>query len=88
MPIALPTLGLPKSVRKLIGTVATITFILLYIFFAASLGNLVVTKHWAIQTIFFLVLGLLWIFPVMAIIRWMERPDAGDAQEGPGPASG
>ena len=71
----MPTFGLPKSLRKLIGTIATVAFILVYIFFAAVLGDAVVTKHWAIQTAFFLVLGLLWIFPVMGIIRWMERPD-------------
>lgn len=75
MPIALPTLGLSKNTRKLLGTVATVVFLLVYVFFAAVLGDAVVTKHWAIQTIFFLVLGLVWIFPVMAIIRWMERPD-------------
>ncbi len=77
------TFGLPKRLRKLLGTIATVAFLLLYIFFAASLGNLVVTKHWAIQTVFFLVLGLVWIFPVMSIIRFMERPDPEDrAREG------
>ena len=71
----MPTLGLSKALRKFLGTCLTIVFLLAYVFFAAVLGDAVVTKHWAIQTVFFLVLGLIWIFPVMAIIRWMERPD-------------
>lgn len=78
----MPTLGLPKRLRKLIGTLLTVVFLLVYIFVAAVLGDAVVTRHWAIQTSFFLVLGLLWIFPVMAIIRWMERPDEGAAPTG------
>jgi uncharacterized membrane protein YuzA (DUF378 family) len=28
-----------------------------------------------IQTIFYMVLGLAWVLPVMPLIRWMERPD-------------
>ena len=75
----LPTLGLPQNARKLLGTVLTVVFICLYIFVAAVLGDAVVLKHWAIQTVFFLIAGLLWIFPVMMIIRWMESADAARA---------
>ena len=71
----MPTLGLSKRARKFLGTVATVVFLLGYVFVAAVLGDAVVAKHWAVQTAFFLVLGLVWIFPVMAIIRWMEKPE-------------
>ena len=72
---AMPTFGLSKRARKFLGTCLTIVFLLGYVFFAAVLGDAVVARHWAVQTVFFLVLGLVWIFPVMAVIRWMERPD-------------
>ena len=28
------------------------------------------------QALFFVVVGLAWILPLMPLIRWMERPDA------------
>lgn len=82
---ALPRLGLPKRLRKFLGTLIAVGFILVYIFVAGVMGDAVVEKHWAIQTVFFLVLGLLWVWPVMVIIRWMERPDPGQTEGVPDP---
>ena len=79
---ALPRFGLTKPWRKFIGTFVCVAFILVYIFIAGVFGDAVVQKHWAIQTPFFIVLGLLWVWPVMVIIRWMERPDPGQEHVG------
>ena len=31
--------------------------------------------HPVLQALFFLVFGISWIFPLMPLIKWMERPD-------------
>jgi hypothetical protein len=31
------------------------------------------------QSIFYAVAGLIWVIPAGLIIRWMQRPDPGDA---------
>ncbi len=28
-----------------------------------------------VQTLFYIILGLAWVLPIMPLIRWMEKPD-------------
>ena len=47
----------------------------------ASLNSMPLTihvnsrTHPAVQTVIYSILGIAWIFPLMPLIRWMERPD-------------
>jgi hypothetical protein len=38
----------------------------------ASVGALIVTAPWWAQTPFYLVAGIVWIFPLKPLLRWME----------------
>jgi len=50
--------------------------VILYALVAMALAeSRIVDAPKVIQTIFYIVLGLAWILPVMPLIRWMERPD-------------
>jgi hypothetical protein len=62
--------------RKLIGTLALLVFIVLYVWLASAIGagRISVAPAWA-QFAFFLVAGLLWVLPAGLLIRWMQRPD-------------
>ena len=63
-------------IRKLIGTVVLLVFLVLYAWFAAAIGSGRVTEaHWLVQLVYFLVAGLLWVIPAGLLIRWMQRPD-------------
>jgi Na+/H+-dicarboxylate symporter len=65
-----------KRLRKLIGAVALVAFIGLYALFAMAVAEgRVRESSTLIQTIVYIVLGLIWILPVMPLIRWMEKPD-------------
>ena len=65
-----------KRIRKLIGTVAIVTFVIVYAFVAMALAeSRIVAAPKAIQVLAYALLGFVWIFPCMPIIRWMERPD-------------
>jgi predicted membrane channel-forming protein YqfA (hemolysin III family) len=65
-----------RRIRKLVGTLAIFVFVIFYALVAMALAeSRIVDAPKVIQTIFYIVLGLAWILPVMPLIRWMERPD-------------
>ena len=53
----------------LIGTVGFIAYILLVV----ALGDFVVLSHWAIQTIYYVTAGIVWVFPARWLILWSVR---------------
>lgn len=67
---------MPKTLRKLIGTVLIIVLVLVYAFLATMVASATLgSSHWSIHLLYFFLTGLLWILPAMAIIKWMEKPD-------------
>lgn len=59
------------SPRSFIGMVILLTGLSLYAFLAAGIGNLMSDWHLAIQMIYYLVAGLIWIIPVKKLLAWM-----------------
>jgi hypothetical protein len=65
-----------QRTRKAIGTFSIVIFIIAYsLVMMAVGGELAVGRGLAIEITFFAVAGVLWLPVVMAIIRWMVRPD-------------
>lgn len=65
-----------QRTRKAIGTISVVGFIILYsLVMMAAGGELAVGRGLLIEIVFYAVAGLLWLPCVMAIIRWMVRPD-------------
>ena len=65
-----------KRTRKLVGTAAILIFVLVYGPIAMALAeSRILEAPQAVQVIAFIVLGLIWIVPLLPLIRWMERPD-------------
>ncbi len=67
-----------RRTRKFIGATAMLAFVVVY----AATAMLVAQAEpihqapgWA-QGLFFGIVGLAWILPLMPLITWMERPDA------------
>ena len=62
--------------RKLIGTVVMLAFILFYALFAMAVAEGRISQAPKLfQTLAYIVLGLIWIVPLMPLIRWMAKPD-------------
>ena len=62
--------------RKLIGTVATVFYLIVYCLLAMVLGNAVVANAGGLgQAMFFIAAGFAWLPVAMALVRWMQRPD-------------
>ena len=65
-----------KSLRKLVGTVALLAFIIVYALFAMAVAEGRIRElPTLLQTLAYILLGLVWVLPVMPLIRWMEKPD-------------
>ncbi len=68
--------GMTQRTRKAIGTALVVAFLIVYALVMMAVGGeLAVGRGMAIEFGFFLVAGLLWLPVVMAIIRWMVKPD-------------
>ena len=62
--------------RKLLGTVAVVGFLIVYSLAAMALGGIfVVGRGMAYELPYYAVAGVAWLPVVMALIRWMARPN-------------
>lgn len=63
--------------RKLIGTVALLILVIVWALLAMALGQSVLTNiNGFVAALYYVVAGLGWVLPAMALIKWMARPDA------------
>lgn len=61
--------------RKLVGTLITIVFLIVYVFMAMLLAvRLLPGAGGLAQLAYYVVAGLVWIVPVGLLIKWMQRP--------------
>jgi len=62
--------------RKLIGTVVMLLFIGFYALFAMAVAEgRIRDAPTLVQTVVYIVLGLVWVLPMLPLIRWMGKPD-------------
>lgn len=62
--------------RKAIGTLAVVAFLIAYALVMMAVGGeWAVGRGIAVELGFYALAGVLWLPAVMAIIRWMSRPD-------------
>ncbi len=73
-----------KRTRKLIGTATILLVVIVYGPVAMALADSrIALAPQAVQVLAYMVLGLVWILPLLPLIRWMEKPDAEGRQFGP-----
>lgn len=58
--------------RKLIGMFGILGFLAAYVVAVLSIADLV-PEHWAVQLVFFVVVGTFWFIPILPLIKWMSR---------------
>lgn len=64
-----------SPLRRFVGSLALVLFLLVYVFFAMSIGDVVVaTKSGWVQFAYFVVAGLLWVLPAGVVVKWMYTP--------------
>jgi Protein of unknown function (DUF2842) len=60
------------SWRKPFGIIMILTLIAVWAVLVASLSNIVGAWHILLQSIFYLVAGVIWILPLKPLLVWME----------------
>ncbi|KQU62348.1 hypothetical protein ASG67_04465 [Sphingomonas sp. Leaf339] len=60
------------SWRKPAGVLAILALITIWAVMVASMSDLVGGLHWAVQAMFYLVTGIVWITPMRPLLSWME----------------
>ncbi|AWN46890.1 DUF2842 domain-containing protein [Methylobacterium terrae] len=65
-----------RRTRSFLGAIAMIAFVIVYAPLAMALADSRIAETPAlVQSVLYAILGIAWIFPLMPLIRWMERPD-------------
>jgi hypothetical protein len=66
---------MPVRLKKLIGTILLILLVIVYALMATTVAVAQLAESGPLTHLaFFLLTGLLWILPAMAIIKWMILP--------------
>ena len=60
------------SVRKLVGALLILLAIAVWAMLVASLAQFVGKWPVLVQAIFYLAVGIVWIFPLRPLVRWIE----------------
>jgi hypothetical protein len=63
---------MPARARKLIGLFGIVAFVIVYALVASKISDHL-PKNFAVQTLFYVVAGLLWGVPILPLISWMNR---------------
>jgi hypothetical protein len=59
--------------RILIATIVGLVGFVAYVVAAVTLADYLSPMHWALQALFFLVAGTLWVFPIRSLMYWAAR---------------
>ena len=60
------------SWRKPVGTLGILAYMTIWAVLVASLSTWVSAWPVLVQSIFYLIAGIVWIFPLRPILKWME----------------
>lgn len=61
--------------RKLIGSLVIVGWMVGYIAVAGVVGDRIASEHWVWKLIYFPVAGLAWVLPLRPLLRWIHAKD-------------
>lgn len=65
---------MPPRIRKLIGTIVLVPFVIFYALTAMTIAAAKLPgTSGLVQFAYFLIAGLLWVLPAGALIAWMQK---------------
>ena len=70
---------MPQKLRSFIGTILIVILVIVYALIAGRIDSFYLSEYpfW-VHLIYFMVSGLVWILPAMALIKWMAGPKKND----------
>ena len=61
--------------RKAIGSIVMVAWMLAYVAVAAVVGDRIASEHWVWKLLYFPIVGLCWVLPLRPLLRWMHAKD-------------
>ena len=61
--------------RKMIGSLILLAWLLGYIAVAAVVGDRIAGEHWAWKLPYFPIVGMAWVIPLKPLLRWIHAKD-------------
>ena len=62
--------------RKLIGSLVLVAWMVAYIAIAAVIGDRIAGEHWAWKVLYFPIAGIASVLPLRPLINWIHAKDA------------
>ena len=74
---------MPRRLRKLVGTVVMVSFVLVYALVAMALAQSrpVQEAPDLLRALYYVVVGMAWVLPMLPLIKWMEGGAAPEANQ-------
>ena len=63
---------MPMRLRKLIGSVGVVVFLIAYAALVATLADHI-PSYWLVRLVYFALAGVFWGVPLIPLLRWMNR---------------
>ena len=64
---------MPRRLRTLLGTAFILVFVMVYALVAMSVADSRIAEApKLVQTLVYLLLGIVWVLPLLPLIKWME----------------
>lgn len=61
--------------RKLVGSLLLLAWLVAYIAVAAVIGDRISSEHWAWKLLYFPIAGVAWVIPLKPLLRWIHSKD-------------
>ncbi len=61
--------------RKLVGSLILLVWLVAYIAVAAVIGDRIAGEHWAWKVLYFPIAGVAWVLPLRPLINWIHAKD-------------
>ncbi len=65
-----------KRWRHFLISILIIPFFIIYSLACVALSDFLTGYHWFLDLIFYIVFGIIWIFPTIKIINWLANKEA------------
>lgn len=75
MPDTAPKKRMPMRLRKFLGMIVLLFWMILYTLIAAALWTRIPQIHVLFDLAYFMVAGVAWVIPVKYLLNWMQAPD-------------
>lgn len=62
--------------RKIVGSLIIVGWMVAYIAVAAVVGDRIALEHWAWKALYFPIVGIAWVLPLKPVLRWIHAKDA------------